>query len=109
DLRGHGRSGGLRGHVPSYAAYLDDLQQVFHLAGERYPGLKRFLYGHSLGGQITIKFALVRRPEAAGVVLSAPWLRLVYSPPAWRGAAARALARVWPTFAQPTGLDKAVI
>src|SRR5512141_524132 len=39
DLRGHGRSGGARGHSPSLDAYMQDIHQFFQLMGQRYPGL----------------------------------------------------------------------
>jgi alpha-beta hydrolase superfamily lysophospholipase len=108
DLRGHGRSGGLRGHTPSYEAYLSDLSLVIAQARTIAPGKPLFLFGHSMGGQITAAYVLDRAPEVAGVLLSAPWLRLKYMPPAWRVMLARWLAGIVPTFAQDTGLDDAV-
>jgi alpha-beta hydrolase superfamily lysophospholipase len=44
DLRGHGRSGGKRGHFPSYDVVADDIQQTFSEATKRYPGAPHFLY-----------------------------------------------------------------
>lgn len=108
DVRGHGRSGGQRGHAPAYAALLSDLHLVQTEAGRQFPGRPLFLYGHSLGGQITLSYVVERQPQAAGVIVSAPWLRLTYQPPAGRVALARVLARVWPTFTQETGLEGAV-
>ncbi len=52
DLCGHGKSGGPRGHIPSYDALMDDISDFFKQIEERYPGLPRFLYGHSLGGNL---------------------------------------------------------
>ncbi|MBI4315518.1 MAG: alpha/beta fold hydrolase, partial [Chloroflexi bacterium] len=52
DLRGHGRSGGPRGHAPGYEAILDDLQSIIDWARAENPGRRMFLYGHSTGGQI---------------------------------------------------------
>ncbi len=108
DLRGHGRSGGPRGHAPSYEALLSDLGRVIAAAQAEHPGRPLFLYGHSLGGQITLSYAIQRRPEAAGVIVSAPWLKLIYRPPAWKVLLARALAGLVPAFSQETGLDAAV-
>ncbi|MCC7362509.1 MAG: lysophospholipase [Anaerolineales bacterium] len=106
DLRGHGRSGGPRGHTPSYAQLLNDAQLVFDWAGRALPAPKAFLYGHSLGGQITLAFALDRKPQVAGVAVSAPWLRLKFVPPAWKVRLGLTLSRVWPTFTLSSGLDK---
>jgi alpha-beta hydrolase superfamily lysophospholipase len=50
DLRGHGRSGGARGHAPSLDAYMQDIRRFFQLMTPRYPQIPHFLYGHSLGG-----------------------------------------------------------
>ncbi len=108
DVRGHGKSGGPRGHTPRYDALLDDLQLVWDLAKNENPGKKLFLYGHSMGGQITLNFALRRRPEAFGVLVSAPWLILTYSPPAWKVSLAKVLSNLLPTFTQKTGLDVAL-
>jgi alpha-beta hydrolase superfamily lysophospholipase len=106
DLRGHGRSGGQRGHTPSYDALMDDIGLLLEEADGRYPGLPRFLYGHSLGGNLVLNYALRRRPAILGVVASGPALRLAFDPPAVKLAIGRALDRIWPTFTQPNGLDR---
>lgn len=108
DLRGHGRSGGPRGHVPRHAAYVSDLQRVVEAAGRRFPSLPVFVLGHSLGGQIVLAYLVERQPRVRGAILSAPWLRLMFQPPAWKVTLARTLANVAPTFTQATGLSDAV-
>ena len=84
DLRGHGRSAGKRGHAPSYAVLMEDTALFLDQAPERYPALPVFLYGHSLGGNLAIHFALRKKPPLAGIVASSPLLRLAYAPPAWK-------------------------
>ncbi len=108
DTRGHGRSGGPRGHVPRYEAFLSDLDRVREAVAALFPGLPLFLLGHSLGGQITLAYLIERQPQVAGAVVSAPWLRPIFSPPAWKLALARVLSNAAPTFQQSTGLDDAV-
>jgi alpha-beta hydrolase superfamily lysophospholipase len=71
DLRGHGKSGGQRGHVSSFEDYVKDTDILLKEAEERYPGLPRFLYGHSLGGLIVNYYVLLRKPNLNGVVVSA--------------------------------------
>lgn len=105
DLRGHGQSGGPRGHVPSYAQVLDDVQMVYDWAAKRHPGLRRFLYGHSMGGQITLWFALERKPQAAGVVVTGAWLRLNPPPPPAKVLLGRVMSRVWPSFTLNSELE----
>lgn len=102
DLRGHGRSGGRRGDVPTYDALLDDLDVVVQRA--RDPGAPLFLLGHSLGGQITLNYLLKRQPECRGAVIGAPYLRLAFKPKRWRRALARAALWLYPSFTQPTPL-----
>jgi alpha-beta hydrolase superfamily lysophospholipase len=105
DLRGHGQSGGPRGHVPSYAQVLNDVQLVYDWAVQRHTGAPCFLYGHSMGGQITLSFALDRKPEAAGVIVTGPWLRLNPPPPLAKVALGRVMSKLWPTFTLNTELE----
>ena len=106
DLRGHGRSGGGRGDVAGYPLLVDDLLEMWGLARSGAgPGEPMFLYGHSLGGQITLNFAVRHRPEAAGLVITSPWLRLAFAPPRWKLSLAWAAARVWPSFTQDTDMS----
>ncbi len=98
DLRGHGRSEGPRGHAPSYEVLLDDLGRFLDEAARRFPGLPRFLYGHSLGGNLALNYALRRRPALAGVIVTSPFLRPAFRPPPWKLALGRVLYRLWPLF-----------
>jgi alpha-beta hydrolase superfamily lysophospholipase len=76
DLRGHGRSAGRRVTVDSFDDYLDDLDQYVERVAQREPGRPLFLFGHSMGGAIVTLYAEERRAGIAGIVLSAPALRL---------------------------------
>jgi acylglycerol lipase len=71
DLRGHGKSDGLRGHVSSFDDYLNDIDLLLKDAKERFPGTPCFLYGHSLGGIVVINYVLRRKPKLEGVVVTA--------------------------------------
>ena len=110
DLRGHGRSQGRRGHTPSYDAWLDDVARLLQEAARRFPGRPRFLYGHSMGGNLVLGYALRRRtgttpPGLAGVIASSPWLRLAFEPPRWKITLAEVMDRLWPAYAQASTLD----
>mgnify|MGYP001583437231 CR=1 FL=1 len=104
DLRGHGKSTGKRGHVNRYDEFLDDLQLVWDWAGSENPGRKVLLYAHSMGGQITVNFVLRRKPAAHGVMLTSPWLKLAFNPPAVQEAVGRVMNRLLPTFSQSNGI-----
>jgi alpha-beta hydrolase superfamily lysophospholipase len=105
DLRGHGRSGGRRGHTPSYAALMDDIADFVGQLAARYPGRPLFLYGHSLGGNLVLNFVLRRRPDAMGAIVSSPWLRVAFEPPPFRILLARILNGIAPAISQEWGLE----
>ncbi|GMK42665.1 lysophospholipase [Paenibacillus sp. CCS19] len=104
DQRGHGRSEGKRGHSPSITHLTRDVDAVIAEARRRYPSLPIFLYGHSMGGNVAVNYALRHEAELAGLVLSSPWLRLAFQPPKWKVKIGRAIGRIWPTFTQQAGL-----
>lgn len=105
DLRGHGKSGGPRGHTPSYDALLDDIGMFLAQIDERYPTLPRFLYGHSMGGNLVINYALRRRPAVRGVIATGPWLELAFQPPAVQVTLGKLMNRLLPSFTQESGLE----
>jgi alpha-beta hydrolase superfamily lysophospholipase len=105
DARGHGRSGGPRAYVARYEQLLDDLATFLDLATARHPGLPRFLYGHSMGGNEVLNFLLRRRPKLAGAIATSPWLELAVRAPGWQLAAARLAAALPVAVAIPTGMD----
>ena len=106
DLRGHGKSEGQRGYAPSYEALLDDIARLLDEAANRYPDLPRFLYGHSLGGNLVINYALRRHPQLAGVIATGPFFRAAFEPPAWKLTLARIMYNLWPTLSLSNELDR---
>ena len=107
DLRGHGRSGGPRGHTPDYEALMDDIDALLARARDRFPRHPVFLYGHSLGGGIVLNYAMRRAPTLKGVIASSPWLCAAMKPSPLRAMLARILDPVLPAFAQKWGLESA--
>jgi alpha-beta hydrolase superfamily lysophospholipase len=79
DLRGHGRSKGIRGHA-SMNAIKDDLQTIIKNMQKRFPGIPIVLFGHSMGGQIVLNHALAKNVKVQGIIASSPWLKLVHPP-----------------------------
>ena len=63
DLRGHGRSGGARGHISSIEDFMKDIDVLLEQARLRYPGLPIILYGHSLGGIQVLHYGLTPQAE----------------------------------------------
>lgn len=104
DLRGHGRSGGPRGHTPTYEALMGDITAFLAQVQARLPGLPRFLYGHSLGGNFVINYGLRCPADLRGIIATAPWLELSFQPPAAQVRLARIMNRLAPAFSQNNGL-----
>jgi alpha-beta hydrolase superfamily lysophospholipase len=105
DVRGHGKSGGQRGHTPGFSYFLDDLDIVIADAGKDAPGKKIFVYGHSMGGNITLNYAIRRPVGLSGVVATGPWLKLAFEPPAVQLAMARLIGMVAPSFSQDNKMN----
>jgi acylglycerol lipase len=105
DLRGHGRSGGKRGHTPSYDLLMEDIAIFLDRVANTFPGLPLILYGHSLGGNLVLNYVIRRQPAIDRVVSSAPYLRLAFKPPAWKVRLAEVLKRIVPAMSLGTGLD----
>ena len=106
DLRGHGKSGGARGHFPSFQAVMHDIAQSNDLLLGRYAkGLPHFLYGHSLGGLLTLAYALHSGFSGNGVVVSAPGLRSALQKQKIKILLAKVLGTLLPTITLSSGLD----
>jgi alpha-beta hydrolase superfamily lysophospholipase len=96
DLRGHGRSGGQRGHVRRFAEFVADLHAFRVRVEEDQRGKPLMLLGHSMGGLIAVHYVLAHGQGLAGAVLSSPALGLHNGPSrilVWLG---RALSLVAP-------------
>jgi alpha-beta hydrolase superfamily lysophospholipase len=70
DHRGHGRSQGQRVYVERFTHFLDDLKTFFDKVRGWHPKVKIFIVGHSLGGTISLAYALRHQEELAGLILS---------------------------------------
>ncbi len=100
DLRGHGKSAGPRGHTPSMAHLLDDLSRVITRVRQQSPGARIFVYGHSMGGNITLTYAHQRPAGLAGVIVNAPWIRRAIEGSKAQLVLARVMAHLVPGFSQ---------
>lgn len=105
DLRGHGKSEGPRGHIPSYEAIMQDISSLLEVSNKKFPQSPFFLYGHSLGGNLVLNYVLRRQSHLKGVIATAPWLRLAFEPPAFKIALGKITNYIWPSFSQKSGLD----
>lgn len=94
DLRGHGRSTGLRGHADSFDCFVDDVlcaHQACKADAERVQKSANIqeshwtLLAHSMGSLVALRL-LTRDPKIPfdQVVLSAPFLGVALEVPAWK-------------------------
>lgn len=105
DHRGHGRSGGARGHCRDFAELVADLRLLADQAERWWPGVPRILFGHSMGGLIAVLY-LLRHPDTVRAgALSAPALRLPDDGPRSLRWVAAILGRVAPRLALRTNVD----
>ncbi len=105
DLRGHGRSGGKRGHCPSFDHFADDITIMLQKSEELFPKIKPFLYGHSLGGIILLYFLIQRQPEVKGAIVTSPALRSKVQEQKAKVAMTLLLGSILPTLTIPTALE----
>lgn len=100
DQRNHGNSpGAVRGAVEGYEPTLHDLAALEEQARETLGAkLPLFLFGHSMGGAIALRYALEHPTRLAGLVLSAPFLLDAASRPRLLTSAAGVLGGLLPTL-----------
>jgi alpha-beta hydrolase superfamily lysophospholipase len=62
-----------------------------------------------MGGNEVLNHALRRKPSLAGVISTAPWLKLAFEPPTFKIALGRVMNSIAPGFTQASGLDTAAL
>jgi len=110
DLRGHGRSAGLQGHVDRFADYLEDLGAVLEHARSQCPGVPVVLLGHSMGGLVALRHAQLEQ-GLLGLVLSSPLLGIAEGsrPAPARAALGRVASLLAPRLRFRTSVDPALL
>ncbi|BBI34259.1 alpha/beta hydrolase [Cohnella abietis] len=98
DQRGHGKTAGKRGHVSSYDGLLEGVDLLVAEAQRKYPGVPLFLYGHSMGGNVTLNYLLKRQPKLAGAIVTGPWLKLAFKPPSLQATIGKIIERIYPKY-----------
>ena len=71
-LSGHYGKDPLAVHCDDFSIYLDALDVVIEAAG--FCQKKFFLFGHSMGGHLALRYAVWRPSHSLGVILSAPMM-----------------------------------
>ena len=73
DLRGHGQSEGISGDVNYINQYVDDLSDIVSIVRKEKPNGKIIIAGHSMGGDVALRYAMEKQYEQPdGFLLFAP-------------------------------------
>ncbi|MBL9037475.1 MAG: lysophospholipase [Archangium sp.] len=96
DYRGHGKAEGKRVDVEKWDDFLDDLAVFWGRVRALAPGKPAFILAHSHGALMTTHWALKKPEGLTGVVLSSPYYRLAFDPPAFKLAGAKLLRKILP-------------
>lgn len=105
DYRGHGRADGRRGYAQRWGDYVDDLERFWGRVRQAAGALPTFLLAHSHGGLMAVHaLGHGRLPDVAGVILSAPYLKLAITPPRLKVLGARLAGTVLPWLPVPSEL-----
>jgi len=105
DLRGHGQSEGIRGHSPSYDALMEDINNGLKIVRDTYPGVPVFLYGHSLGGNLTLYYSVTQKFLPAGAIVTSPALGVTVPISTVKMLVGKIMYSIFPTFQMKNGLD----
>ena len=110
DLRGHGLSEGPRGHTPEYDFLLDDIDSFIASSQQKFDfNLSKFLYGHSLGGNLVLNYGLQHRQNFSGIIVTSPLLKTAFDPPKAKLFVAKFLSQIMPKLTLRSGLETQAI
>jgi alpha-beta hydrolase superfamily lysophospholipase len=99
DLRGFGRSPGIKGHINAWSEYREDTHAFLQFAQTQVLGVPLFLMGYSLGAAIVLDYILQSPSSQRGAILSGTPIEPAGVATPLQIALARLLSHVWPAFA----------
>lgn len=109
DMRGHGKSEGLKGNAPSMEILMQDVDTLLKQAKIRYPDLPVILYGHSLGRILALHYGLKRKPDVKGVLVTSPAMHSSLEQQPSKVLAAKVMGSLLPKMTLASGLNVAAI
>lgn len=100
DLRGHGLSAGKRGHTSPRERIFKDIDLLIEFTQDKYTDLPIFLYGHSMGGNITLDYRKrgFHRTVPHRYLVTSPWIILQREIPRYLFLFSEMMAMVKPDF-----------
>ncbi len=104
DLPGHGKTHGKRGHIANPVILLETIDLLVKQIKSEYPETPIFLYGHSFGGEVTLWYTLVRKPQLNGVIVTSPLIGPKDPVPFLKLLLAKIMDKVFPAFSMGNGI-----
>lgn len=75
ELKGHGESPSIRGHISNFKIYTEELKILVKTVKAENPGKKIFVFGESMGGTIILDFAIHYQDLINGLILVSPAIK----------------------------------
>lgn len=105
DLPGHGNSWGKKGRIKNYSLLIEAISLLIAKTKELFPGIPYVLYGHSMGGNLVLRYTIKTKKQQGAIIASSPWLKLSKRPSIWKILAARIIAFICPALTFPSGIN----
>ena len=111
DLRGHGLSVGKRGHTAPRQEILKDIDYLIKYTMELYKDVPIVMYGHSMGGNITLDYRIRGNLSyvPSAYIASAPWVQLYKPFPTPIVGIVKALSKFSPEMQFSSSVDEAIL
>jgi alpha-beta hydrolase superfamily lysophospholipase len=84
---------------------MEEINLAINKANELFPGVPVVLYGHSMGGNIVINFALREINPFQLLIATSPWIRLTEAPSAFLNGFVKILNKTIPAFPISAPID----
>lgn len=110
DLPGHGKSTGVLGHIGSISLIMQIIDSLVLKAKEHCPDAPVFVYGHSMGGCLSLYHRLENyNPDVLAYIITSPWLILKRKFPKPLLWSIDLLSMILPEFSVSSSIDPADI
>lgn len=96
DLRGHGKSKAILGHIDDFNLFISDTDQMINLIVAENNGIPIFMLGHSMGGLITALYGLEYPEKLRGQIFSGAALNTLPSAKGFMGSLMKTGATILP-------------
>ncbi len=106
DLPGFGTSTEMLGHIDNFNEYLIKVDDWVKYINNKWPNLPIFLFGHSLGGLIVLRYLeeLDINNSLKGVIVTSPSISVKLKVPEWQIFLAKGLKKIYPTLRLNSGI-----